>query len=83
MNDKSNDICPKCSKLLDSEGLCWHCMTKEYNKTKAIVEGIERDGIKSWATSVGYRLEIGKMNRIAKKIGKELYIDIRDRKQNQ
>jgi hypothetical protein len=30
---KSNDICPKCSKLLDDDGLCWHCLTIQ-NKNK-------------------------------------------------
>ncbi len=22
------DICPKCSNLLDEDGLCWRCLTK-------------------------------------------------------
>lgn len=82
MNEKQNDICTKCSKLLDDEGLCWNCMTKEYNKTRAIVEGIEKDGIRSWATSVGYRLEIGKLNRLGMKLGYGVYSDIRDRNRN-
>lgn len=78
----SNDICPKCSNFLDKDGLCWHCLTNEYKKSKKVVERIEREGIKSWATSVGYQLEIGKINRIAKIIGYDLHIDIRERNKN-
>ncbi len=33
MNKKSKDkgICPKCSIMLDEEGICWRCLT-ESNK---------------------------------------------------
>jgi hypothetical protein len=80
MSEKQNDICTKCSKLLDSEGLCWHCMTREYNQTKAIVEGIEAEGINSYASMVGYKLEIGKLNRIGKQLGYGVYNDMRGKK---
>jgi len=65
MNDKSNDICPKCSKLLDSEGLCWDCLTREYNETKTIVEGIGVDGI-----HIGKKLGYGVYNDIRNKTPK-------------
>lgn len=83
MSDKSNDICPKCGKLLDKEGFCWPCMTKEYNEAKTVVERIERDGINSWATSVGYQLNIGKMNRVGPKLGYGVYNDMRNKKPNE
>lgn len=54
---------------------------EEYKKAKEIVERIEREGINSWATSFGYNLNIATLNRLGPKLGYEIYVDIRERKE--
>lgn len=56
-------------------------MTDEerYNKAKQTVERIEKEGIKSWSTSIGYSLNIKEMNRLANKLGYEIHKDIREK----
>ena len=31
--DKSDNICPNCSRLLDKDNLCWYCLTNGSKKT--------------------------------------------------
>ena len=54
---------------------------EEYKKAKEIVERIEREGINSWATSVGYALNIAILNKLGPGLGYESYVDIRNRKE--
>lgn len=32
--EPSNDICSNCGKLLDSEGMCWNCITNTPKKSE-------------------------------------------------
>ncbi len=77
MQDKSNDICPKCARLLNKEGICERCTYSEYSKQKAKVNAIEVSGINCQASAIGYKLEIGQLNRIGKKLGYGVYNDMR------
>lgn len=56
-------------------------MTDEerYNKAKQTVERIEKEGIKSWSTSIGYSMNIAEMNKLAPKLGYGMYNDIRNK----
>ena len=53
---------------------------EKYDKAKQIVKRIEYEGINSWATSVGYQLNIATMNKLAPKLGYGVYNDIRKKK---
>jgi hypothetical protein len=54
---------------------------ERYDKAKNTVERIEREGIKSWATSIGYQINIAEMNKVGPKLGYGIYNDMRDKKQ--
>jgi hypothetical protein len=77
MQTKGNDICTKCASLLNTEGFCERCLYREYSKQKGKVHLIETDGIHCQAAAIGYKLEIGKLNRIGKVLGYPVYNDMR------
>ncbi len=54
-------------------------LLEEYRKTLDTVLGIEKKGIRSWATSVGYAITAGKLNRIGYDLGFKRWVDIRER----
>jgi hypothetical protein len=52
---------------------------KELIRTGVQIDVIEQDGIRSWATAIGYRLLLGKYNKLARELGREERKDIRDK----
>ena len=50
---------------------------KELEETSKSIDRIERDGIKSWITSIGYQILMGKYNRLAKELNLEPRQDFR------
>ena len=50
---------------------------ERYDKAKQTVERIEKEGIKSWSTSIGYSLNVAEMNKVGPKLGYGVYNDIR------
>jgi RNA polymerase subunit RPABC4/transcription elongation factor Spt4 len=77
MQNKRNDTCTKCASLLNNEGFCERCLNREYSKQKGKVHLIETGGINCQASAIGYKLEIGKLNRIGKVLGYPVYNDMR------
>ena len=53
---------------------------ERYDKAKKQVERIEKEGIKSWATSVGYSMNVAELNRVGPKLGYGVYNDMRKKK---